>query len=477
MQVLIGDNRATLATLPAKSVHCCVTSPPYWGLRSYLSDDHPDKHLEIGSEQTPDEFIAVMVETFRAVRRVLRDDGLLFINLGDSYATTAKDRTTAQATTNSGLNGGLSTQCSILKQQSKIVGGMKDGDMAGIPWRVALAIRDDGWYLRDAQVWHKGSPMPTSQNGWRWVKCRVKVEPAPRELRTDSVARNGKPMTDHDGRDFAKAKYEPCPGCKKCQASGRPGYILRRGRFRTTTAHEFVFMFSKSKHYFCDAEACKEIAVGGIPGNKQHKGATAYANGDEKHRTKVGLTEMVASEMRLPRSVFKVSNEPYKKGHFATFPSGLPRRCIEMATSEKGCCPACGAQYAPVVETKRIPTRPGIDNKIWKHLEGDAVGQRSGSSPNLDPQRHIQVTNVLDHWPTCGCDASPPVPAVVLDCFGGSGTTAQAAQAMGRDWILCELNESYVDHERINTLPKWAINGTKKAKRVAVPNQRSLFDT
>jgi DNA modification methylase len=126
--ILTGDARALLPTLAAASVDCCVTSPPYWGLRDYGVDG------QIGLEPTPDDYVAALVEVFRQVRRVLRADGTLWLNLGDTYA------------------GGKIGRAD----------GLKPKDLCGIPWRVAFALQADGWYLRSDIIWAKPNPMPES---------------------------------------------------------------------------------------------------------------------------------------------------------------------------------------------------------------------------------------------------------------------------------------------------------------------------
>jgi len=352
-----------------------------------------------------------------------------------------------------------------------------------IPERFALAMQAAGWCHRDTIIWYKPSPMPTSQNGFRWERCKVKVGASARaEVGTrHAEATSGNPQGHRDGKAFdSKAQYEPCPGCDKCRENG--GRVLRRGKFRTTTSHEPIFMFSKGGRYFCDAEAVKEKAVGGTPGNTSHKGAEAYAAGDEKHRTKVGLADMVASESRLPRSVWKIPFEPLKDKHFAAFPGELARRCIAMATSARGCCPECGAQYAPVVDMERVPTRPGNQTKVGRASSNeDSPYHADGYSMivgNRDPQRHIQRVVVRDYWPTCTCNAGEPVPSRVLDPFAGSGRCGQVAVSLGRDFIGCELNPEYaaIAEKLINT--PWTPKTEKKpkrAKRRVQPSQKVLF--
>jgi len=149
-ELLQGDCLQQLATLPAASVQCCVTSPPYWGLRDYGTA------RQLGLEATPDEYVANMVAVFRAVRRVLRDDGTLWLNLGDSYAQ-------AKAGGNDGVP--LEWQRPSRANKSKVAKtfpGIKPKDLVGIPWRVAFALQADGWWLRQDIIWHKPNPMPES---------------------------------------------------------------------------------------------------------------------------------------------------------------------------------------------------------------------------------------------------------------------------------------------------------------------------
>ena len=159
----LGDARDCLRRLPTRSVHCCVTSPPYWGLRSYLEEEHPDKHYEIGAEPSPDCgthgqaqcgecFVCSMVSVFREVHRVLRDDGTLWLNLGDSY-------------NGSGGKGGAGKQQSNRGDKPDNRSGWQDikqGNLVGVPWRVALALQADGWVLRQDIIWYSPSKMPES---------------------------------------------------------------------------------------------------------------------------------------------------------------------------------------------------------------------------------------------------------------------------------------------------------------------------
>jgi DNA modification methylase len=190
-----GDCRATLAQLPEASVHCVVTSPPYWGLRDYgLGAD------ALGLEPTPDLYVQHLVEIFRLVKRVLRDDGTLWLNLGDAYSSTTKgdNRPDAQQRPRDphGFHSGSGTRWHTGTWEVQT--GLKPKDLCGMPWRVAFALQADGWYLRSDIIWHKPNPMPESV------------------------------------------------------------------RDRPTKSHEYLFLLSKSARYFYDQEAVKEPQHGAM---------------------------------------------------------------------------------------------------------------------------------------------------------------------------------------------------------------------
>ncbi len=325
LSVLIGDAIEQLRTLPAESVQCCVTSPPYWGLRdygtasweggddgcdhimpvSYLSSTlgastggrSPETHArsigaqatpyahdcgkcgakridsQLGLEKTPEEYVAKMVEVFREVRRVLRKDGTLWLNLGDSYARAGG------WSDNSGLDGLARGESGRAKSNigngisQQLAAGLKEKDLCGIPWRVAFALQADGWWLRSDIIWAKPNPMPES-------------------------------------------------------VSDRP-----------TKSHEYLFLLTKSANYFYDAEAIKERGelrppsyFGGKKGrdNTLPKSDPNYRNGHEQYGR---LYEYDSS--RNKRSVWTVATAPYPEAHFATYPPDLIKPCI-MAGSRIG---------------------------------------------------------------------------------------------------------------------------------------------
>jgi DNA modification methylase len=339
-QILVGDCLELLRQMPDQSVHCCVTSPPYFGLRDYGVDG------QIGLEETPAEFIARLVEVFREVRRVLRDDGTCWVNMGDSYAT-------------GGRGGGGSYMAERVdgswKGRGEATGwrsapaGLKHKDLMGMPWRLAFALQDDGWYLRQDIIWHKPNPMPESV------------------------------------------------------------------RDRCTKAHEYLFLLSKSRRYYFDQAAISEPLApasvgrlaqegweeqegsGRVPGKtngamkavggKRSKRysfaretkATAGEHG-QKGQHRPDRPDIDYSDKRNKRSVWSVATVGFKGAHFATFPPELIRPCI-LAGAPRG--------------------------------------------------------------------------GLVLDPFGGAGTTGLVAMQEGRRSILCELNPGYADIARARLDTAW----------------------
>lgn len=180
IQHLEGDCRQVLPTLPPKSVRCVVTSPPYFGQRSYLPEGHPSKHLEIGSERTVRQYIETLVGVFRQVARVLMSDGTLWLNLGDGYAS---DKATAKAA------------------------GVKQGDLIGLPWKVAEGLRADGWYVRSEVIWAKPNPKPESARD-RPTKAHEFLFLLTRQLRYHyAIDTIREPVTSTGGACFGKQRH------------------------------------------------------------------------------------------------------------------------------------------------------------------------------------------------------------------------------------------------------------------------------
>lgn len=395
--LMIGDSREMLDCLPAGSVQMVCTSPPYYNLRSYLSAGDPNKAKEIGGEQTPDAYVENLVAVFRSVWRVLHPSGVVFLNLGDSYANTGA----------SGPNSGLAALADKFAprlnprnptrdeagavprgEARKIPVGLKPKDLLMIPARAALALQADGWWVRSHIAWTKTKVMPDS-------------------------------------------------------AKDRP-----------TAAWESIYILTRSDTYFWDYEGAKEPALSAhASGNKARKSVGGDSNPDGKHLA--GSVPWEPTEKRNMRNVWQFNSTPHPE-HFATYPPELPRRAITAATSEHGCCPTCRSPYRRIVEKGE----PDLDHQraCGSDVTGEYDGQATkdyltaGAQNASDVKRRIlagMVKKVTVGWePTCRCPPLPPVPCIVLDPFSGSGTTVMVAQQLGRDSIGVDLKPEYAGMAR-----------------------------
>ena len=422
-----GDCLDVMRTLPADSVDCVVTSPPYWGLRDYGTatwEGGEEGHDHIGSrartapagsakqaskrgstdvrsgdcscgaqrvdsqlglERTPEEYVANMVNVFREVRRVLKPSGTCWLNLGDSYAGYWGDKTAkaagrrSSADTN-GWTNGFNMNSKPDFHSAFDGSGIKPKDLVGIPWRVAFALQADGWYLRSDIIWAKPNPMPES-------------------------------VTD-----------------------------------RPTKSHEYLFLLTKSARYYFDAEAVAEASVD--PPGVSRGGALSRFGPDEKliaanaHR---GNRIPVSNGRRNIRSVWNIATRPYPGAHFAVFPPELPERCIKAGSSEKGVCPECGAPWErTVVKSRTFESGSGRAGNLPVGKNGSGL---QGGGETLDIRRgpvvHVETTG----WrPTCA-NTSDPIPATILDPFGGSGTVGMVANRLSRRAILIDLNPEYLKQQ------------------------------
>ncbi len=379
--------------LAAGSVHMIATSPPYWGLRSY--DTGANKAAELGAEPLHDClawargdepcgscYVCNMRTWAREMWRVLRNDGVMFLNLGDSYSSGGRSTQVVPTLRTAGKDAASGKQENLngIAVRPPCPPGMKPKDLVGIPWRVALALQADGWYLRSDIIWAKPNPMPES-------------------------------VTD-----------------------------------RPTKAHEYVFLLTKSPRYFWDAEAVKESAVrpGDIQtfgGSKARNGDIPaddprYRNGSEQW----GRTVQSGLTGRNLRTVWTIATAPYSGAHYATWPPALVERMIRAGTSERGVCPECGKPWARVVEKGEAVNRPDNPNDVQPYHGGNGYNNGNGAT-TLHKVRQIET---VDWRPTCDHADAAPVPAIVLDPFAGSGTTLMVARQLGRIGLGFDLSETYL---------------------------------
>lgn len=353
---------------------------------------------QIGLERSVEDYVSVMVGVFRDVYRVLRNDGTAWVNLGDVYATGAGQARIAGGKCFGKQNRTIANGAFPITQPNRLPQiGLKPKDLVGLPWRVAFALQADGWFLRSDIVWAKRNPMPES-------------------------------VTD-----------------------------------RPTRCHEFVFLLTKSATYFYDMEAIKEPVAGtannrGGGVNPKAKlpgpGSRVHIDRDVQHAAKASkqnrsFSAAVTSQVstRNKRSVWTINSQPYKGSHFATFPEKLVEPCILAGTSQKGCCPECGAQWKRVLQKAVAPQadyngKYAEENNRGRNLQrGIIAGRANGTGTNDNP---FPEKKTVGWAQTCKCAEHTPVPCTVADFFGGSGTTAAVAIRHGRKAVLAELNPDYI---------------------------------
>lgn len=413
-----GDVTDVLAGMPDESVDCVVTSPPYWGLRSYLGDDHEDKPQELGLEPTPDLYVERIVSAFREVRRVLAPHGTCWLNLGDSYNSAASNDwggwwKGGQAGIEEGSPAGRPEKA----ERRGLAAGLKVKDLVGIPWRVAFALQADGWWLRADIIWSKPNPMPES----------VTDRPTKAHEYLFLLTKTGKPhyWIHRDGR---VASTQPK------QEYDEDGDPLWRGRA-----------------YYFDQEAVREPHK-----DDWHARASTWRNGDAKQQQRGDTYHPYKDAKpfenppnpagRNVRSVWQIATQPYPEAHFATYPEELVRRCV-LAGCPVRVCRVCGKPSERIVDERS-------EYLQWKESQGWTKRTTSGGSPEREQfgrvmhgsgtnSATVPQKNETVGWSDCGHNDWRP--GTVLDPFIGSGTTCKVARDHGRHSIGIDLSTDYLD--------------------------------
>lgn len=529
VQIIIGDCLEKLKTLPDQSVHCVVTSPPYWGLRSYQlnkwvggdptcehegkpigggetknipsSYERPSRQARprepvckhcgaiaqqvsggVGLEATFDDHLANLMAIFDEVRRVLRDDGTLWLNYGDRY---------------------------------------DDGDLMQMPAQVAIAMKQRGWRLRSEIVWHKPNPMPEStkhrptcahekillfckgKKPQFWTHTEwpgVRQKPAPdifymnrktREIRLwPPLRKNGKPKKNWKRRN----KWAGHPYFYDIVATRTP---IKQETIERYTRNAFALkrrgsdIDDQNLTSFTDKqrELIQESMLDGdvdqktvaLPPGLGDQGPNvvvlgAYKSDGVGRRSESGKldgghrstrwpgigkkhagerdrneksTEMQVNEGANLRNVWTVTTTGFHGAHFATMPPDIVEPCIKAGTSEHGCCSECGAPYARQLSQ----ATGGTIGESW-HDHSDDLGKGQAVAKlakGRNGENAYKPAQTIGWQKTCDCKTDETSPAVVLDPFGGAGTVSLCAERLNRDSILIEISPSYVKlaHGRI----------------------------
>lgn len=394
VKIILGDCLTELAKLPAESVHCCVTSPPYWGLRDYGVAG------QIGLERTPEDYVALMVGVFREVRRVLRDDGTLWLNLGDSYAS--------NAATNKGHPGGFEsyrgsdTPTLNTDQQGRIAfrsEEIKGKDLVGIPWSVAFALRKDGWYLRSDIIWHKPNPMPES----------VTDRPTKSHEYLFLLAKNDRYFYDAEAikEQVTGNAHDRGDGMNPKRLQGVPGMMRSNPTF---TANELVSSRNKRTVWTVATYSYPDSHFATFPPDL----------------IKPCILAGTSAKGCCPKC-----GAPWER---VIEPNG---RIRSGGTTER---------------TKGLSIGHGNGGNSML-LDGAITQYKTiGWQPGCDCLARNSFTHPAD-------PLLPPIPCTVLDPFAGSGTTGQVALELGRNAILIELNPAYVKlaNDRTFTTPGLAL--------------------
>lgn len=442
-----GDVLDVLRQMPDESIDCCVTSPPYWGLRDYGVVG------QIGLEATPDEYVQKMVIVFREIRRVLRSHGTLWLNLGDSYAQNggpgwqgkngqrADRRFTATRDT-----------VPMREVMRRPPWDLKPKDLVGIPWRVALALQADGWYLRSDIIWAKPNPMPES------------VIDRPTKAH-EYVFLLSKSERYHYDTEAIREDFASSPSDLRKMAAGQDRIGGKNKNLTDPHVSANAATNAGRKRAVGNAAvAARALTIvepdappaPSFPGIGPQHGAVRDRN--EKYEP------MKVNIGRNARTVWTIATQPYPEAHFATFPTELPRRCIAAGTSEKGSCSECGIPWARATSTSY--TNPGNRSSNGRRdgqgfretgVRVMASGQRlekqvetTGWEPRCRIVDYREVPSVRGGPATrepiyAACSEAGGVrPGVVLDPFAGSGTTLAVARDLGRYAIGIEINPEYV---------------------------------
>jgi hypothetical protein len=400
-EIVQGDSLEVLRGWPAGQVQLVVTSPPYWGLRDYKAGGQ-SLPGQWGGEATPEEHVARLEEWAREVRRVLRPDGVLVLNYGESY---------------------------------------QDKQLLGMPWRIAQALQADGWYWRAWWPWVKLNGMPESTRDRPALSCEAMLmfSAGARYYWDQEAVRVGyAPATIEraDGSQVTTGNPDVRPGFKRTLSKMPDNWDTGGG------AHGNHHRNGREKGAPGEIPAHGRIRKTGDWWRESLPVAIAQAEAWLAHARAVqaGETPMLLDFDGLPLGQLHPTYA-YPGSHFATYPPALVRPVIRAATSERGQCPACGAPWVRMVERGIAPTKKAAKTFIIDERDMAADKQDRASNWQKDGHKSGYISaNTTTGWrPSCTCDAGEPVPQIVLDPFAGTGTTCVVAAEEGRRTLGIDL--------------------------------------
>lgn len=545
IRMIINAN-ATHIPLKDESVHCIVTSPPYFGLRRYQIPDsiwdgeagcdhqwdeiivpaangiiheggmsgetlsgssatrRPQKSKfcvrcgawkgQLGGEPSISLYVSHITHVFREVRRVLRQDGILWLNLGDSYASGqggclnpgGGERSFGKHLKAVGVHPLQRTNISDLRRD-----GLKPKDLCEIPSEVVRALRADGWWLRSRIPWIKENGMPES----------VGDRPTGSVEYIFLLTKTARPFYDgvavkKVASEDSHARYARGRSNHHKLADGGPGnqtilksleHMIKPKNWHNAEGYKGQYPGKPEVHGAEDAIAMPDNYRGSLPGRKDglgqdrrskkdrlpgvHPKSTEPGTGNRANSSfNAAVKDVVGSRYRRNSDWFfeslqglltnqegeplamLVNSRGYAGAHYSTFPEGVVEPCIKAGTSAKGCCPKCGAPWARVVEKNKTESNPVILGGR-KDLHGPTYSRHKTSIEGGQSLVGYE-TQTLGWQPTCSCDAGAPVPCLVLDPFGGSGTVGAVAERLSRRWILLDLGYHDLMQKRLVGIQK-----------------------
>ena len=456
-EVIVSDVRDALRAMPAGHFHCAVTSFPYWQLRDYEGDDR-----QIGLEPTFAEFVRTCVDVSREIRRVLRKDGTFWLNMGKSYAGARSfqgdDEDTDGVFSRRAARLGSLSGSSVPKEgddafarrdvRQRGLGhrrdpAFKDQDLVMQGHLLAEALRQDGWWLRSDNVWHKNA-MPESATT--------------------------RPANTHENV-FILTPSKDC------------FFDMEAVRTETKDPKRTGHVFGGAQRVLIDPAGSQGEDTLRRTGNtyEASSGAnlrTVWSDEPSVNEFMESLWEefldYAAERLGIGTDVWKIGNEPFPLEHFAVFSTKLVERCVKAGTSEKGCCPECGTSW------QRTVTKGEPDREHQIACGSDADGNYDGESTKNHGKAGVQDASAvkarilagmrkrISTWsPGCECPgAVNPVPCRVLDPFTGSGRTGKASIALGRDFTGIELIDKYAAMARANIAdPEWESRERARIRR------------